>query len=179
MLRARLGHSRVWPDRAARPDAGGWLPADGARVHQGAEGPFPGSASREHVRCRVWNIPRRYRSGGPRATCTASPCLRAAALPRELAKERLAVRGSTLPLVPCPGPPLPAAGELAASRRAARVKPLEDIVATNQELELRCQEDISKQKEGEKPGPRGGSKEKGGRVPAASRPWRRRVTQTF
>lgn len=43
---ANLGHPRDWPDRAARPDAGGWLPADGARVHQGAEGPFPGTASR-------------------------------------------------------------------------------------------------------------------------------------
>ncbi|XP_047564305.1 tRNA-dihydrouridine(16/17) synthase [NAD(P)(+)]-like isoform X2 [Lutra lutra] len=61
----------------------------------------------------------------------------------------------------------------------AKVKTLEGVVAVNQELKLRCQEDISRQKEGEKPsgglpffhwicqpylrpGPGEGSKENGG-----------------
>uniref|UniRef100_A0A8I3RU54 tRNA-dihydrouridine(16/17) synthase [NAD(P)(+)]-like n=2 Tax=Canis lupus familiaris TaxID=9615 RepID=A0A8I3RU54_CANLF len=61
----------------------------------------------------------------------------------------------------------------------AKVKTLEGVTAVNQELKLRCQEDISRQKEGEKPsgglpffhwicqpyfrpGPREGSKENGG-----------------
>ncbi|XP_077710821.1 tRNA-dihydrouridine(16/17) synthase [NAD(P)(+)]-like isoform X1 [Canis aureus] len=61
----------------------------------------------------------------------------------------------------------------------AKVKTLEGVAAVNQDLKLRCQEDISRQKEGEKPsgglpffhwicqpyfrpGPREGSKENGG-----------------